>query len=89
MAGTNLLKGGEEQVYDSEYVAWHKKFSMIRLVNDVAVVRVSRDIEFNEKVQPIGLPSENFTKVDYPVVLTGWGSTRVSHYFIFDERYVS
>ena len=88
MAGTNLLHGGVEQVYDSEYVAWHEKFSMARLINDVAVVRVNRDIEFNEKVQPIGLPSEDFTKVDYPVILTGWGSTRVSNFF-FLEWYMS
>lgn len=51
---------------------------MLVLRNDVALIRVDRDIEFNDKVQPISLPTEDFNKVNYPAVLTGWGLTSVS-----------
>lgn len=81
VAGTNLLVGGDEQVYESEYIAGHENFTMSHLPNDVAVIRVNRDIEFNDKVQPIELPAEDFTKVNYPVVLSGWGSTSVIIFF--------
>ncbi|XP_031783595.1 chymotrypsin-2 [Nasonia vitripennis] len=63
VVGTNLLNGGKGQSYKSEYIAWHKDFGMLGLSHD--------------KVQPISLPLEDFTKVDYPVVLTGWGTTRL------------
>lgn len=78
VVGTNLLNGGVGQSYKSDYVAWHKDFSLLKLSNDIGIIRVNRDIEFNDKVQPISLPLEDFTKVDYPVVLTGWGTTKVN-----------
>ena len=77
VAGTNLLNGGEQQSYQSEYIVWHEKYDGSRFINDVALIRIDRDIEFNEKIQPIPLSSEDFTKEDYPVVLTGWGRLSV------------
>ncbi|KAJ8684312.1 hypothetical protein QAD02_020104 [Eretmocerus hayati] len=77
IAGTNLLNGGVEQLYKSEYITAHKNFSMFRLVNDIGLIRVNRDIEFNEKVQPIKLPDREFSKPDMSVVLTGWGTTEL------------
>ncbi|KAL7288898.1 hypothetical protein TKK_0016868 [Trichogramma kaykai] len=78
VAGTNLLNGGNEIVYKSEYIVWHKKFDMFRLVNDVALIRVDKTIEFGEKIQPISLPREDFVKINYPVVLTGWGRIKLN-----------
>ncbi|XP_001607871.2 chymotrypsin-2 [Nasonia vitripennis] len=75
VAGTHLLYGGSEQAFKSEYIVWHEKYNSGLFINDVGLIRVDRDIEFNEKVQPIPLPNEDFSKVDYPVVLTGWGRT--------------
>ncbi|OXU29928.1 hypothetical protein TSAR_004391 [Trichomalopsis sarcophagae] len=76
VAGTHLLNGGSEQVFKSEYIVWHEKYNGGLFINDVGLIRVDRDIVFNKKVQPIPLPNEDFSKVDYPVVLTGWGRTQ-------------
>ncbi|XP_031788471.1 chymotrypsin-2-like [Nasonia vitripennis] len=76
VAGTHLLNCGAEQTFKSEYITWHEKYNGGLFINDVGLIRVDRDIEFNEKVQPIPLPNEDFSKVDYPVVLTGWGRTQ-------------
>lgn len=84
VAGTNLLKGGKEQAYKSEYIASHKGFSIFELINDVGVIRVNRDIEFNDKVKPISLPKEDFNEANNRVVLTGWGRVKVFivfHYY--------
>ncbi|XP_058799502.1 chymotrypsin-2-like [Phymastichus coffea] len=75
VAGTNLLKGGAEQIYRSEYISYHKNFSIGTLQNDVAMIRVSKNIQFNDKVQPISLPKNEFYENGQSVKLTGWGST--------------
>lgn len=81
VAGTNLLNGGNEQVYDSEYSVIHENHTVG--FNDVGLIRVAGAIEFNEKVQPIKLPTEDFAKIGYPAVLTGWG--QVSLDFCLNE----
>lgn len=55
----------------------HEQFDIISLTHDIALIRVNKDIEFNEKVQPVGLPTYDVYEVDTPVVLTGWGNTEV------------
>ncbi|XP_058799506.1 chymotrypsin-2-like [Phymastichus coffea] len=74
IAGTHKLSGGNEQVYKSEYIVWHEKYNAPKFVNDIGLIRVNRDIEFNDKVQPIPIADEDFSKDNYPVTLTGWGS---------------
>ncbi|XP_032457056.1 chymotrypsin-2-like [Nasonia vitripennis] len=71
--GANKLNGDKPQVYQAEYLTYHEQFSMNRLANDIGLVRVAKEIEFNEKVQPIALTSVDVSKVDTPVVLSGWG----------------
>ncbi|XP_058810750.1 chymotrypsin-2-like [Phymastichus coffea] len=75
VAGTVLLNSTDGQTYQSEYIVWHNGFNMLVLRNDIALIRVDRDIQFNDKVRPISLPTEDFNKADYPAVLTGWGRT--------------
>jgi hypothetical protein len=50
---------------------------MSKLNNDVGLLRVDQDIVFNDFVQPMELPNEDFSKKNYPAILTGWGSTKV------------
>lgn len=84
VAGTNLIDGGDDKyTYQSEYVVAHEKYNSLRFLHDVGLIRVDRDIEFSEKVQPIQISEEAFTKVEYPAVLTGWGRLRVSLNFFF------
>lgn len=74
-----MLKGGEDQTYLSEYMAVHKEYGPG--INDIGIVRVNRDIEFNDRVHPINLPSEDFVEVDHPAVFTGWGQYLVVKLF--------
>lgn len=80
VAGTNTLNEGGV-IYTAERTIIHPRWGNILIRNDVALLRVSEDIEFGEKVQPIALPTENFTKEDYPAQLSGWGRSTVSLLF--------
>ncbi|XP_068981423.1 chymotrypsin-2-like isoform X2 [Bombus flavifrons] len=72
--GSNTLdKGGD--VYQSEKIISHPKYSSILIRNDIGLIKVDKDIVFGDKVKPIALPNENFGKIDYPAVLSGWGTT--------------
>ncbi|XP_076226026.1 chymotrypsin-2-like [Nomia melanderi] len=72
--GTNTLdKGGD--MYQSEKVIVHPRYSSALIRNDIGLIRMSKDIVFGDKVQPISLPNENFSKIDYPAILSGWGTT--------------
>ncbi|XP_058799350.1 chymotrypsin-2-like [Phymastichus coffea] len=74
VAGTNLIEGGKKQDYYSEYITYHKNFTETALQNDIALIRVDKDIEFNDKIQPIALPGPVETyKIEDSVKLTGWG----------------
>ncbi|XP_014203612.1 chymotrypsin-2-like [Copidosoma floridanum] len=61
------------KIYQPDRVIWHKNWSRSDLANDIALIRVARDIEFTNKVQPVKLPTEGFNKTGSPIVLTGWG----------------
>nr|XP_012148108.1 PREDICTED: chymotrypsin-2-like [Megachile rotundata] len=72
--GTNALdKGGDE--YQSEKVIVHPRYSSALIRNDIGLIKVDKDIVFGDKVKPIALPNENFSKIDYPATLSGWGTT--------------
>ncbi|XP_017797034.1 PREDICTED: mite allergen Der f 3-like, partial [Habropoda laboriosa] len=73
--GTTQLKSGGES-YGVQKIVAHSGFSSTRLVNDVAVIRVDRDIKFSNLVKPISLATSG-TFEGSPCVLTGWGTTRV------------
>ncbi|XP_015111411.1 chymotrypsin-2 [Diachasma alloeum] len=74
LVGTTSLSKGTEY-YQCGFLKWHPKFTMILIHNDVGVLRVTKDIEFNENVQAIKLPTENFNGINTRAVLTGWGTT--------------
>ena len=47
--------------------------------NDIAILRLSKDIVFGKNVQKINLPEDDVnTFDDATVILTGWGALRVS-----------
>ncbi|XP_014215792.1 chymotrypsin-2-like [Copidosoma floridanum] len=72
-AGSNLLKGGDEQIYNSEYVVYHENFDDKQIVNDIGLIRVDRDITIGEKIKYISLAKEDFSLDDRSADLTGWG----------------
>ncbi|XP_076666967.1 chymotrypsin-2-like isoform X1 [Andrena cerasifolii] len=72
--GTNILDDGGDE-YQSERVIAHPRYSSALIRNDIGLIRLSKDIAFGDKVKPVSLPNENFSKIDYPAVLSGWGTT--------------
>ncbi|XP_043283176.1 transmembrane protease serine 9-like [Venturia canescens] len=76
VVGTNQLSQGGDS-YQSDFVLAHPEYTPSIFANDVGLVRVSKDIVFSEKVQPVKLPSVDVTKENYPAVLSGWGSIRL------------
>ncbi|XP_050663910.1 chymotrypsin-2-like [Leptidea sinapis] len=71
VVGTNSLKKGGVQ-YSVEKIIVHKEYDSGLIMNDISILKVSEDIEFNEIVQPIELPEED-TDPGADLVLTGWG----------------
>ena len=56
-------------------------FQNFHEVNDIALLELSEDLEFNEKIQPIALPDEDFDETNYldksrsKFMVAGWGTT--------------
>ena len=76
VAGTNTLdKGGV--VYKSKKIMGHPKYSSLLIRHDLGLIQLEKPIEFNDKIKPIGLPKEDFTKSGSTAVLSGWGTTSV------------
>ncbi|XP_011506550.1 PREDICTED: chymotrypsin-2-like [Ceratosolen solmsi marchali] len=74
VVGTNYLdKSGS--IYQSKRIISHPKYSSLFIRNDIGLIELEKDIEFSEKIQPIKLPDTNFDKIDYPAILSGWGTT--------------
>ncbi|XP_012135227.1 chymotrypsin-1-like [Megachile rotundata] len=73
VAGSTQLNSGGVS-YKMQKAVRHKGFSQSTFVNDVAVIRVNRNITFNKLVKPIKLASGRRTYDGYSCVLSGWGS---------------
>ncbi|XP_032516150.2 chymotrypsin-2-like [Danaus plexippus] len=71
--GTNSLTNGGNS-YSVDKIIIHENFSYSEIKNDVSVIKVAKDIIFNELVQPIQLPDVN-TLGGANLTLTGWGTT--------------
>ncbi|XP_066595029.1 chymotrypsin-1-like [Prorops nasuta] len=69
--------------YNIESYVRHPEFDTNSYANDVAVLKVNKDIVFNDKVQPVELVSEKSANEVYNVILAGWGrsfdATHVYH----------
>ncbi|CAL7948238.1 unnamed protein product [Xylocopa violacea] len=63
------------QDYKMETVIIHPNFDAANMLNDIALIRVDRDITFNIRVQPIELASGNDTYEGSEAVFSGWGIT--------------
>lgn len=42
-------------------------------MNDIGLIRVLGDIEFDQNIQPIVLPTTDYNYDGYPFLVTGWG----------------
>ncbi|KAL7307092.1 hypothetical protein TKK_0000827 [Trichogramma kaykai] len=75
--GGNNIRGGEhERVYESEAIAVHKDWELNRqsIRADIALIKTSEDIIFDDYLQPAKLPTSKFELRDNETaIVTGWG----------------
>lgn len=62
---------------DVDKITPHGSFDYNDAKNDIALIRTTKEIIFDDKIQPIALPKSDVTygKV---VVVTGWGTNEVN-----------
>lgn len=81
LVGTNdLNKGGK--YYKLKRTITHEQYNRPQFANDIGLIEVDGEIEYNENVQPIKY-SDNEVPDDAEVQLTGWGRLSVSELFFF------
>ncbi|XP_036138353.1 chymotrypsin-1 isoform X3 [Monomorium pharaonis] len=72
-AGTNLLSESGN-VYQIDEAILHPNFNLSLLANDIGLLHLKTDIEYNKLVQPISIAKTNSVLVGDPCFLTGWGT---------------
>ncbi|XP_015113983.1 chymotrypsin-2-like [Diachasma alloeum] len=76
VVGTNRLsKGGTK--YNVSMVIPNEDYDASKFANDIGLVRLATRMWFSDRVAPIAPPTSDFEQVDYPAVISGWGSTRL------------
>lgn len=71
----SLTEGGDR--YDVARIISHELYNPAIIRNDIALLQVSREIQFGENVQQIAL-SDRYVDGGEDMLLTGWGMTSVS-----------
>lgn len=65
------------QTIHSKRVHVHPQFSRLQLANDIALIELESDVQFNENVQPVCLPSKtNSFRDGTQAFVSGWGYTK-------------
>lgn len=58
----------------------HHGFVYYGFKNDIALIRTATEINFNDNIKPIALPTENLSEgKSIRAVLSGWGRHKVRH----------
>lgn len=83
VVGSNRLNSGGT-TYSVDLIIVHEEYDNYLIKNDVSLIRVASDIQFNDRVQPIALPA-NDTEAGAPLLLSGWGTTTVSKYYSLEH----
>uniref|UniRef100_A0A4Y0BLF1 Peptidase S1 domain-containing protein n=1 Tax=Anopheles funestus TaxID=62324 RepID=A0A4Y0BLF1_ANOFN len=71
LVGTNLLNSGGQR-YGVEKFFVHSRYNQPKFSNDIALVKLSSTLQFNDLVQPIAY-SERELPENATLTLTGWG----------------
>lgn len=60
LVGTNKIKNGGGKYHQAEHFKIHEDYTRnaVRRVGDIAILRIMGTFDFNDKVQPIELSSE-------------------------------
>ncbi|CAK1548121.1 unnamed protein product [Leptosia nina] len=73
VVGINLLNAGGQK-YVPDKVIIHPDFDKKLVTNDISLIKINKGIEFNKRVQPIALPTEE-TQAGDTLTVSGWGRT--------------
>lgn len=67
------------QFFGIEHIKKHENYEMIKNIasNDIALIRLNRTIQFDNKTQPVCLPHANMTELanDALLIVAGWGKS--------------
>lgn len=77
VAGAHTLSAGGT-VYNVSQIVLHEKFNATYKENDIALIRTTVDIAFNQRVRPIVLGNEDYILAGVPARTSGWGRLYVS-----------
>lgn len=68
-----------QQEFDVEQIRIHDNFQRNGFLNDIALIKLSRKVEFNERIKCICLPTESERAADFSgqlATVLGWGSLK-------------
>jgi len=71
-----FINEGHEQAITVESIVEHPNYDPRTTDNDIAILKLSRPLEFGDRVSPICLPSGNDPRPGQMCVTTGWGATQ-------------
>nr|XP_039274309.1 transmembrane protease serine 2-like [Styela clava] len=77
VAGITLLNEAitSTNIYDIDKIVYHPQYSSSTLMNDIAVIHVTKNFEYSTEIQPACLPLAGQVFTDNSNVdVTGWGS---------------
>ena len=83
LSHTRIVKV-KSKIIHPNYLKYFHRDNILRSIvmnSDIALLELSEDLKFNEKIQPIALPDENFEETNYlnksrsKFMVAGWGIT--------------
>ncbi|KAK0180556.1 hypothetical protein PV327_002924 [Microctonus hyperodae] len=66
LVGTNSLSTGGQKLEVEKFI-YHES-----VYHGIGLIRTKKDIQFNEKIQPIAIPNEDYREPGYPVIFLSW-----------------
>lgn len=82
VAGALRLSSGGVK-YELDKIIPHANYDGFSHRNDISLLHTAKKIVFSETIQPIALPMQNIPGGS-EVLLSGWGQTSVSFYFLLN-----
>lgn len=79
----NLIIGGH--AYRADSIHTHFNYSKELRFNDIGLVKVDKKINFTSVIKPIKLPIHDIGENDLISIFTGWGTTVVIHYLLYEK----
>lgn len=75
--GINDLTDSNLTLHETEKLIANENYNPYRLAHDVGLIKLKEKIIFNDKVQPIELPTSDNLDETFPAIASGWGRLAV------------